>query len=355
MSLVYCNSFDGYSSAEVPLDMISGGNIVSGGRNGKGLNGGGTVVLPYNASWVVGFAANFGAQAPLAIFSAATPNVSSFVTLFIEADLSVSVYMNNGGILLGNVVVPTIHLGTWIYFEIMFTVTSLSHGGGGNTLGVANVNVRVNKQTVLGDPAGLAGLSGDTGTLQSSTLTNLPQCNVFILTKGAALASIIFDDYYIFNQDGTTNNVYAGDVKIGVTSPDADVNTAFSLFPGGSPNSFGLINEIPPNYDTNYLFDNTNGDFDNFLYQPIAPFTGEILGVFYRCFARKDTEGSRAIQLTMGGTSTPGFLGAFEYLGDSYQYYRLAFDTGPAGATWTVALFNATSFGIFVATIPVPS
>lgn len=358
MSLVFLDSFDGYSTNEVPLrwNQSNGATIIAGGRNGKGCNvpsGGGPVkVVPYNNAWVVGFAfKNNSARLDAgAIYTAYTPRAQNICQIFVETDGSISLYTQASNLPFANTSANNFYLytNTWYYIEIMWMITP-TFDINGNPAVLLNVQgLRVNKQTVL------TGSTLVTWNYTTNSLTAQPKINQHSWSFNSGNpGGCTIDDLYIFNQDaGTPNSTFAGDIKILVIKPIQDLATPF-LTHGGSGSSFSCINETPADYDASYLYDNTNQDFDNFNWQQLPAFYGSVICVQYSIFARKDDEGSRAFVHTMG--SGPGQVSSAHYIGDSYLYYMWELDTGPGGAPWTVALFNATSFGFQVFTIPIPS
>ena len=347
MALQFIESFDGYGNNEFPLRWTGafGATIYANGRNGKaaavGSGGSLSKTVNYNANWVVGFAVYMSVNFPSAseLYGAQTPgSPNPLVKIAVETDGSVSVY-SSGGLIANTGNALNTHVNTWYYFELKYELTGLSNVS-------VQIQLRVNKQTVLTG-------SGTTGWNASiNGLTGMAVINQHIFGGPSVPGAHIFDDIYIFNQDGGVNNDFAGDIKILVIKPDQDLLTPFSKI-GGSGTSYSCINEVPPDYDTSYLYDNTNNDFENFNWQQLPSFYGNVICVQYTIFARKDDEGSRAFQHTMA--SGPGSLSSAHYVGDSYLYFMWELDTGPGGASWTVALFNSTSFGFYIFTIPIPS
>jgi hypothetical protein len=347
LALEFLESFDGYGNSEFPLRWVGSGNVsIVPGRNGNGCNvgsgGGLQQTVAYNANWVVGFAANFSYSSIAVgeIYAALTPTATGLIKIVIESDGTVSLYTQGSSSPIGNTGdALKLNTHTWYYFEIKFSIS-------GSTMVETTATLRVNKQTVLGP------VSGNTGWDSTQSLTKQCALNQHLFSGSSIPGGTIFDDIYIFNQDGGVNDDFAGDVKILVIKPDQDILTPFQKV-GGSGPSYTCINEIPPDYDTSYLYDNTNGDFENFNWQPLPAFFGSVICVQYTIFARKDDEGSRAFQHTMG--PGPTSKSSAHYIGDSYLYYMWELDTGPGGAMWTVALFNATSFGFIIFPIPIPS
>src|ERR1700691_1241529 len=99
MSLEFLDSFDGYSTNEVPLRWEQGnGQIISAGRNGKGclVPSGGQMAktVNYNANWVIGFAFKINSADVQAggIYTAYTPGATNICQIYVQADGSLSLY-----------------------------------------------------------------------------------------------------------------------------------------------------------------------------------------------------------------------------------------------------------------------
>jgi len=114
-------------------------------------------------------------------------------------------------------------------------------------------------------------------------------------------------------------------------------------------NQFSQINSQFPLGDTSYVYTNVINSIDNFFYQPVSPFNGDIFGVQYLLYMRKDQEGTRAVQQFAGPSGSPEASGPVWYLGDSYLYYIWDLDVDPATMTqWTQSGFNNTKFGFLL-------
>lgn len=345
--LEFLDSFDGYASDEINLRWTKVFNctIIPGGRNGKGLlisGGHCSKTTHYNANWVCGFAYNDGVfdVASGAIYQATTPGANgSVISLVVELDGTLSLHDGTSAVMGNTGDAFSIKNSTWYYIELKYQLI------GTNRVTITNAYLRVNGQTLLGP------LGGDANLDMTHTLFPMAsaQINEHALGMGGT-GAVTFDDFYLFNQDGTVNNDFAGDVKLGLIRPNVDIATPF--LQSAPSSAFTLINEAPPDFDVTYIYSNTPEQFENFFWEHLPPFLGEVICVQYSAFARKDDEGSRAFQLTLG--SGPSVKSSPFYIGDSYLYYIFPLDTDN-GAPWTVANFNAESFGIFVFTIPIPS
>ena len=115
---------------------------------------------------------------------------------------------------------------------------------------------------------------------------------------------------------------------------------------GGVVDGYALSNQgTRPPGDNQYISDATAGDKTDFAHQTLS-LSGTIAAVVHVTYARKDDAGTRQIQqmCLSGGTEEDS---ATITLGSNYQYYFDVLETDPhTGAAWTVAGFNAATFGV---------
>jgi hypothetical protein len=231
-----------------------------------------------------------------------------------------------------------INPGTWYYIEVKNQLSLV----GSNI--VVTTNVKLNGLTVLSPSA------KDTGIVAANTTNGNERANRHDFSSSGVLNGSIIDDIYIVDGTGGINNDFLGDVKIGVIFPASDTATVqfATIVPGAPTTHFDKVNENPADYDTSYIADATVGHRDEFNWQQISSFTGTIPFVHYSIYARKDDENYRSFFPTIGG----GQHGAAAfYVNDSYLYYRTVYDTNlDVGGAWTVANFNAETFGVQVNT-----
>jgi len=296
MSLRFIDSFDHYSDTEIQLKWTqaigAGATIVSNGRNGKGIkllsglvnNGAITKTLDYQNVWTVGFAMYnvSGANPPGGALYRLHNNDKILMELSQDADGTLSLQANAS---VYGLTVLSLNPNTWYYIEIQNTT-----GTTGANVSVTSV-LRINGNTVLNPSA------KDTGVPIASTISGTNKANRHLL--GCVITNgTIIDDVYMCDGTGGVNDTFIGDIKIGVLFPDGD-STPLQWTPSAAGTHFSLIDENPPNNDTDYISDNTVNDIDNWTWQDIASFTGTIPGVQYLIFARKDDEGYRSIKHTV--------------------------------------------------------
>jgi hypothetical protein len=307
--------------------------VVANGRNGQGLK-----IFPGSAisktidqqvTWIIGWAVMFldtGAQPGPNMLFLANINTTLF-NLQHNADSTFSLYAGNTLNLIGTSSFST-RPNIWYYLE-----AKVSFSGSNPILCTATFKVDGSTKVSGAAPTGvnIANLIAQTAT-----------ANFISLGSSGSTGGIIIDDVYMFDASGIKNNDFAGDIEIGVVFPDGDVLTQWT--PNGiSGGHFKCVNENPPDGDSTYISDSVAGHDDNFTWQDISSLTGVIKGLQYSAYARKDDEGTRTIKLTIQNANA---LSQQFFLNDDYNYYSTPMDTDSFGADWTVASFNAATFGV---------
>lgn len=322
-------------------------NASGGRRNGPFLSGAGASAvktLTHQANYIQGAAvkyANNGYGAQLCFLNDNT----NVVQIFVESDATVSLFSNGARMARSSLAVTDAT--SWHYYELFATVS-----GGTGTL-LLTATARVDGQ-VFTTYTGTTNITG--GGLINGTC-DMNQCGI------ANSGTLSFQDFYCIDTNGTdtygnggttTLTALLGDVEIDAIFPASDIATEnWTIGAGGDgTHSYTCINEAAPDDDTSYLVSSntTSGtNNDQFHYQPITGFSGTILGAQYLVCARKDAEGIRGIDLTVGThtNSTIEFQGTSNYLSDYYVYYITPMDTD-WGVAWTTSAFGTTgteSFG----------
>jgi hypothetical protein len=256
--------------------------------------------------------------------------------LLVNTDGTVSLL--GGTVVVGNSGLAVADKGSWHYYELDVTLS-----GGTGTITVAG--------TIRVDGFQFGTFTGPSNVVGSNLIDNNSTANmVGIITNG----TLSFMDYYCldeqgtdFNGNATTNTAFLGDVEIDAIFPATDVTTNWGTVGGDGTHAYTCVNENPADDDTSYVFtSNTATTSEGFKYQPISGFTGTILGAQYLVCARKDTEGIRGIDSTVGASNpyTIEFQNGHTYLSDFYVYYIAPLDTDN-GVAWTTGNLSTETFG----------
>jgi len=158
----------------------------------------------------------------------------------------------------------------------------------------------------------------------------------------------VYDDLYVCDTAGSApNNDFLGDCRIDTLFPSADgSNSAWT--PSTGTAHFSLVDEGTPN-TTDYVESNVVGSKDTWNFQDLAAITGIIYGAQICTAALKDDAGGRSIANTVK-SGAANADGATQAMSTSQVYFLDVFAVDPAtGAAWTEANLNAAEFGVKVA------
>lgn len=223
------------------------------------------------------------------------------------------------------------HLGTTspgiiltnVYAYIELDVSSVNSVTGAFTL-------RVNGATVL------TGTNVNTNPAASGTIDT-----VQINGPGGGLTAY-FDDFYIFDHSGGTNNSLAGPARVYTALPVSD-NTPLQWTPSTAGTHFNLVNGIPAETQSTYVSAASSGLIDEYLYDlSQVPTSVTILGVQHGLDSFLDAAGSGSVDSACGNTNA----GAPIALSTSAHIYPFPRDTDPVAAgPWTRANLLVRPFG----------
>lgn len=185
-------------------------------------------------------------------------------------------------------------------------------------------------------------------------VTSVQTANTDAFANGFTLlfpdVNCYFKDIWVLDATTGSNTTHLGDVSVGVKYPNAaGVNQQWT------PNSGTQVSRVQdgithtgtwPDGDTTYISDGTAGDISDFAHETLT-LTGTLYCVGHLSYVRKDDAGARAFRqvcLSGGTTETNGVdLSAT----NSFLYYEDYLDVDPnTSAQWTVANYNAATFGV---------
>jgi hypothetical protein len=340
MSLEFADGFDHYNQNSSFIgrkwDTVSGAVQAFGsGRYGSGLawNSWNNAVairktLTSVATRIVGFAAYFGGSVASGTICAFQDSGSTQTDLRVNS--SGNLYITRNGTTLATSASAVV-ANTWYYIELSVTIGSST---GAYTLKVTSGTV----STWL------------TATSVNTQATgNATSNQIWLSLNGLSGNPGLIDDVYILNTSGSVNNSFLGECRIYTSLPNGDdtaaTGTNLLWTPSTGSTHYNLVNENPPNDDTNYVGSNTAGQIDTYKYAAIAP-VGGIAAVVFNMMARRDDTGVRQIAAAYRGGST-NYQGTGVYPTVSYMDYQQIWETDPAtSAPWTASGVNAGEFGV---------
>ena len=258
----------------------------------------------------------------------------------IELDRTLSIYTGVNNIRIWNSGSSFV-LTTDVFHYFEFQVQS----GGGSPVSVTC--------SLMVDGSSLINLvSGNTGVNANQLLSGTNQMNTVTINGpvGGSFTSYVCD-LYVLNSNSTdingfptSNTTFLGDVSVDALIPIQDVTVQWQQQPSSPSGSYLLVDEIPPDDDTTYVFTDTVGQVETFKFQQLVGFTGTIFGAQLLLYAKKDAEGSRSIAGLVGGNVVNNLYGNQSYLYDYYDYFIYPLDSDN-GTAWTPAVYNAENFG----------
>ncbi|WP_155301359.1 hypothetical protein [Cupriavidus necator] len=332
MSLIFMDGYDHYATADITKKWTSLFGAVSIGAT-SGRRGGGAMsvpgtshaikTLPPSASFVVGSAVNFSALASQVIFTLLDAgNVQCDLRLNLDGTLSVT---RNGTALSGGTSTSALTTGNFYFIEFKVTIA--------DSISANSCKVRVN---------GVDWITVATG--QDTKSTANASANQIRLGAVGNNNAMTFDDLYVCDQSGSSNNNFLGDVRIDTLYPTSDgANAAWATSSGST--HYTLVDDATPN-TTDYVESSTVTQKDTYGFSDISHTPVNIFGVQLSIAALKDDAGDRLVKAVTRSAGTD-YSGTAQALGTSQLYYSEIRETDPAtSAAWTKTNLNAAEFGV---------
>jgi hypothetical protein len=174
---------------------------------------------------------------------------------------------------------------------------------------------------------------GTVATPQSVTITTVLFGIIVVgASAGNPNGTIQIDDFHFYDSSGAFYNARSGDVDIFIEPPNGPgrVTGLFSNNAGGGSQNWQNVDEIPPDSDTSYIYDQNAGDEECFTVTPPGALAGaSILGQQVTLVAKKATAtGTRQIAGGLGNGSAEAF-GTPVSLGTAYAMYSFPFSNDP--------------------------
>lgn len=351
MALRFVDSFSHYTDVASKWTVFTSGGTVSivgsGGRlSGDclrfgatgGSNGATTTrILDAQQTWIVGAAiktpSSFNAgitgsnsQIIIAVMDSATTQVD----VRLDFGLQKFLITRNGTLLgTGTLILTT---STWYYVELKVKVASAPNG---------TYELRINGSAS-------ADISG-TGNTQATGNATADRIRLGCIAA-APSANLQIDccDLYVCDTSGATNNDFLGDCRAECRFPNGNGNSSgFTGSDGNSTDNYLLVDDSPPNDDTDYVEANPSTTKDTYAFQDLVSTSGTVHGVQIGLRARKTDAGLKTIQ-SVARLSTTETNSADETLSTSYQYFFDVRETKPGGGAWSITDVNNAEFGEYV-------
>lgn len=326
MSLLFFDGFESYATADILKEWTSqnGSPTVdaTGGRRGGGCLSSTTTSAATNvvktlaasvSTFVAGFAFNPSASGAFGRSIAKfMDSGSNQLEIRLNSDATLSVTRNS--IVLGTST-ATVNYNSDQYIEFKATIHDTA---GTYELRLNGVNI-------------LSGSGVDTKNTANASINQ-----IMIGVDGNPGSSITwkYDDFYILDTSGATNNNFLGDVRIDAVYPNAD-GTHTDWTPSTGTDHYALVDEATPN-TTDYVSSSTAGQKDSFnMASPPVLASEVIFGVRVKVAALKDDAGSRSIKVGVR-SGTAESVSTAQALSTSQLYYSNIHEVDPdTGVAWT--------------------
>jgi hypothetical protein len=251
------------------------------------------------ASGIVGFAYRQSTSGSslyrrnIVVFFDTTANVQ--FALIQNNDLTMSIIRTSWANVLGTTTY-TIPVDTWVFIELKWKVSdSISSG---------DVELRVNGTTVLT----LAAASDTKNTANAYATHYAFNGNSPTVTTSTANTGAFWDDHYLFDLTGSTNNNFVGNVRVQTLFPSGDGNySQFVGSDGNSTNNSLLVDDTSVN-SADYVDGANVGDKDTYAYGNTVTTTSIIYGLALNHIALRTDATARSMQpvIRTGGSDYNG-------------------------------------------------
>lgn len=239
-------------------------------------------------------------------------------------------------------------------FRINYNGGRLEVYGDGSIRGIADyhwtedVEHFIECKVTINEVAGSVEIRADGNTVLSlsSINTGNQAVNQFRLgQQSGILGTLDWDDFYLFDQSGSTNNDFLGPMNIETLLPNASgTNSDWTVLTG--PSNYEDVDEDPPDGDTTYVSTNTVGDKDSYNFADLAMTAGTIHTVQINQYAKKTGIGTRTLNVAVESNATSTTTGTANSLSGDYKFERNTIDEDPdTSSAWSVSGFNAAEFG----------
>lgn len=334
MSLLFIDGFDHYATADLAKKWTTVSFtptiVPAGGRRG----GGALVATGSSHSVQKTIALQTGLVWGSAVLFTTAPTstreimrfmdvATSQIQLQINTNMTISVM--RGSTTLGTTTVAA-PIGSWVYLELKVVFSQT----------VGTYELRLNGVNILS--------ATGVDTCNSATVG----ANVlYVGSSGTGGPSPNFDDMYLLNLSGSTNNDFLGDCRVDTIYPTSD-GTYSAGTPSAGSTHYVLVDENPPN-TSDYIDLSAVSDRDSYGMGNLDALTAStVYGVQVNAAVWKDDAGAKsaAAMVRSGSTNADG---ASTALGTSQLYVSQIFEQNPAAAAaWTEATVNSMEAGVVV-------
>jgi hypothetical protein len=228
---------------------------------------------------------------------------------------------NDGGVavtVLGTSAISVVHFNQYNYIEVKCNIAAAPNG---------SVVIKVNGVQVLS----VTGVKTYAAPIDSGQ----PFVTGIQLMGPGGLPDCRHDDTYIVDWGISPLTDFLGAIAVYAQAPTAD-GTPLNWTPSTGTDHYAMVDEIPPNGDTDYVSSAVVGDVDQYSYGSTGvPVGSTLLAVQHVLDAKIDAAGSRSIGSVVSGVASAG-----QALTTTYHMVTVPYGLNPAtGVAWALADF----------------
>jgi hypothetical protein len=349
MALLFMDGFDHYATADCTkkYDFIetagttflitsNAGRRSTGGFVARASSGGSAHSrlhknIPNSSVVYVGVAVKFSTAPSSNAFIIRFVDGTTFQSgIYITPTMHIGISNAAGTGLTGGLSANPISVNTFVYVEAKMTIA--------NSISTDDCILRVN---------GVQVASATAGDTQSTANAYATRISIGAGSGDGFAHTATFDDFYICDATGSTNNNFLGDCIVETIRPNAD-----GFYTDGTPSTgsshYELVDDTVPNL-SDYVTLPDVGDRDSFGFTNLTPLSSRVVyGVQANAAVAKDDAGSRSVAtFTRSGTTDES--GTAKSLSDDQVYCSQLIQTDPnTGTGWTQSSVNDAQFGLVV-------
>ena len=242
MALLFCDSFDHYLTADINEKWVTASNASISAGNGRRSTAGGWISstqyfgcsLANQATIICGAAyAVAGVPTSIARILSLWDSATQQVGLYLNQDLTLEVLRGGSTSVTNGKSTLTLAVNRWYFIEWKVTIA--------DSIGASSCVVKVDGQTWITVATG-------------QDVKNTSNAYATEIRLGGSSASPVsyWDDFYLCDSSGSTNNDFLGDIRVDVLAPNGEGSNSGWTCSTGSTH-YALVDETTPNDDTDYL------------------------------------------------------------------------------------------------------
>jgi hypothetical protein len=169
-----------------------------------------------------------------------------------------------------------------------------------------------------------------------------------LCSAGSVLYPVYFDNLYVCNDQGSTNNGFLGECFVHTLSPNSDAGTNQGT-PSTGNDHYAVVDEIPPTDDTDYITLDTDTEKEMFGYETLSVNSGApVLGVQLASVASRRTAAFAKLTHVFESGAVESSHNSHTLHGtEGYMGVQHIQETNPdTGNLWTESEVNAGTFGV---------